>query len=406
MLKYFKGRSFGYIFRLVSAAPLALLIWLCIEVINIFRPVFIVGLSYKGRITHYMRPMELHLRKANQLKKKYTMIFVMPAATPNEAVRTIYRRYALIIDSHFPKFIRIAFGILSVVLRRRYTPVLPDWRDLWKLEPATWLSDEELKFGDELRQSLGIPKDAQYVCLGLKESAYYASITPESGYGQDLSHQERDSRNVDVENYMQAATHLANLGIYVVRVGSVVTAPLPKNRHKFIIDYATEARSELGDVVLGRRCKFSFSGASGHWVFSASSNIPVIFADQYEYGFKGEKGDMLSQGSHALWVLRLLRRKQTSETVAFSEMAAGGLKWADDKLLTALGLEPVPNTPDEILNAVIEMNDWVDGKLELSEYDEELQTKFYNCYPPETRLEKNPLVRISPSFLRKYQDLL
>ena len=69
MLKYFKGRSFGYIFRLVSVAPLALLLWLCIEVINIFRPVFIVGLSYKGRITHYMRPMELHLRKANQLKK-------------------------------------------------------------------------------------------------------------------------------------------------------------------------------------------------------------------------------------------------------------------------------------------------------------------------------------------------
>ena len=98
MLKYFKGRSFGYIFRFVLAAPLALLIWLCIEVISIFRPVFIVGLSYKGRLTQYMVPMELHLRNANQLKKKYTMIFVMPAATPNEAVRTIYRRYALIID--------------------------------------------------------------------------------------------------------------------------------------------------------------------------------------------------------------------------------------------------------------------------------------------------------------------
>ena len=90
----------------------------------------------------------------------------------------------------------------------------------------------------------------------------------------------------------------------------------------------------------------------------------------------------------------------------FSEMAMGGQKWADDKVLASLGLEPIPNTPEEILDAVIEMNDWIDGKLELSDFDEELQTKFYNCYPPETRLEKNPLVRISPSFLRKYQDLL
>ncbi len=403
MLKYFRGRSFGYVFRFVLAAPLALLIWLFMEVFNIFRPVFVVGLSYKGRITQYMVPMELHLRNANQLNKKYKMIFVMPAATPNEAVRTVYRRYALIIDSHFPKIIRSVFGMLSVLLKRRFTPELTDWVDLWQLEPATTLTDEELKFGDHLRQSLGIPKDAQYVCLGVKEAAYYASITPDKGYGQDLSHQAKDSRNIDIANYMLAATHLANLGIYVVRVGSVVTAPLPEGRHKFIIDYATEARSELGDVVLGANCKFSFSGASGHWTFSTCFNVPVIYTDQCELGYKN---DLLSQGAHSLWVLRILKRIQTSEKVAFSEMATGGRKWANDKLLISLGLEPVPNTSEEILSAVVEMNDWVDGKLELSEHDEELQTKFYNCYPPETRLEKDPLVRISPSFLRKYQDLL
>ena len=403
MLKYFRGRSFGYIFRYVLAAPLALLIWLCIEVINIFRPVYIVGLSYKGRITQYMAPMELHLRNANQKKKKYKMIFIMPVATPNEAVRTIYRRYALIIDSHYPKIIRFAFGMLSVLLKRHLTPELKDLVQLWQLEPATSFTDEELKFGDSLRQQLGIPKDAQYVCLGLKESAYYASITPESGYGQDLSHQANDSRNVDVANYMLAATHLANLGIYVVRVGSVVTAPLPKNQNPMIIDYSTTARSELGDVVLGANCKFSICAATGVWVFTASQNRPIVNCDQYELGYRN---DLLSQGAPSIWVLRILKRKQTAETVAFSEMAAGGQEWADDKLLASLGLEPVPNTPEEILNAVIEMNDWIDGKLVLSEHDEELQTKFYNCYPPETRLEKNPLVRISPSFLRKYSDLL
>ena len=403
MLKYIRGRSFGYIFRFVLASPLALLIWLCIEVLNIFRPVFIVGLSYKGRITQYMVPMELHLRNANQLHKKYTMIFVMPVATPNEAVRTIYRRHALIIDPHYPKIIRSAFGILSVLLKRRFTPELTDWQHLWQLNPATTLTDEELKFGHELRQSLGIPKDAQYVCLGLREAAYYQTITLQSGYGQDFSHQAKDSRNVDLKNYMQAATHLANLGIYVVRVGSVVTAPLPKVRHELIIDYATEARSELGDVVLGVNCKFLICAATGVWVFTASQNRPIVNCDQYELGYKS---DLLSQGAPSIWVLRILKRKPTSETVAFIEMAEGGQKWADDKILASLGLEPVPNTPEEILNAVIEMNDWVDGKLELSEHDEELQTKFYNCYPPETRLEKNPLVRISPSFLRKYSDLL
>ena len=69
MLKYFKGRSIVYVLRFLAVSPLALIFWIIIEITNIFRPVFIVGLSYKGRITQYMVPMELHLRNANQLKK-------------------------------------------------------------------------------------------------------------------------------------------------------------------------------------------------------------------------------------------------------------------------------------------------------------------------------------------------
>jgi putative glycosyltransferase (TIGR04372 family) len=403
MLKYFKGRSIGYVMKHVTVSPLVLLVWLAIEITNFFRPVFIVKLSYKGRITQYIRPMELHLRNANQLNRKYLMIFVMPAATPNEAVRTVYRRYSIIVDSHFTNFIRRTFSILAVLLKSRFTPALPNWQELWQQEPATTLTNYELKFGEELLEKLGIPKGAQYVCLGVKEAAYYASITPDRGYGQDLRRQAIDSRNVNIDNYLLAATHLANQGIYVVRVGSVVGAPLPKERHPMVIDYATTHRSELGDITLGAKSKFCLTGAGGIWVFSATQNRPVAYCDQYEFGYEN---DMLSQGTHTIWTLRTLRNRETNSSVPFYKMALGGQKWADDALLNSLGYEPVPNTPEEILNATIEMNDWIDGKLELSKFDEELQTKFYDCYPPETRKEKNLLVKISPSFLRKYQDLL
>ena len=403
MLKFFKGRSIGYIIKHVAVLPLVLLAWLAIEIMNLFRPVFIVGLSYKGRITHYMVPMELHLRNANQLNRKYLMIFVMPAATPNEAVRTIYRRYSIIVDSHFPNFIRRTFSILAVLLKSRFTPELPNWQDLWQLEPATTLTNDELKFGEELLRKLGIPKGAQYVCLGVKEAAYYSSISPDRGYGQDLRHQSLDSRNVDIGNYMAAASYLGKQGIYVVRVGSVVGTPLPKERHPMIIDYATTHRSELGDITLGAGCKFSLIGASGGWIFATSRNKPVSYCDIYAFG---HAIDILAQGTLTLRTLRTLLNTKCNKLVPFSKMAQGGMKWADDTLLNSLGYEPVPNTPEEILNATIEMNDWIDGKLDLSEYDEELQTKFYDCYPPETRKEKNPLVKVSPSFLRKYQDLL
>ena len=403
MRKYFRGRSVGYVLRFVLAAPLALIIWLGIEIINIFRPVYIVGLSYKGRITQYLAPMELHLRQANFSQKKYLMIFVMPAATPNEAVRTIYRRHSLIVDSHFPKLIRSAFGMVSELLKHRYTPELSAHHLLWALEPATTLNKAENVFGKILMRQLGIPDGAEFVCLGVKDARYYASITSEAGYGQDLRHQANDSRNVNIANYILAATHLAELGIYVVRVGSVVSAPLPKDRHPMIIDYATEARSELGDVVLGAQCKFAINAATGSWVFFSARNKPIACTDTYEFGFKADQLQVMRQG---LFTFTLLKIRQNSQLVKFEQRAIGGQKWADDKLLNQLGLEPIPNTPEEILDAVIEMNDWIDGKLVLSDFDEELQTKFYNCYPLETRLGKNPKVKISPSFLRKYQDLL
>ena len=403
MLKYFRGRSLGYIVKFVSVLPLALLLWFVIELGNLFRPVYIVGLSYKGRITQYMVPMELHLRNANQLNKKYTMIFVMPAATPNEAVRTVYGRYSIIIDSHFPNFIRHASAILAVLLKSRFTPELHDWQHLWRLEPATTLTDDELQYGDELRRRLGIPGGAEYVCLGVKEAAYYASITPDKGYGQDLSHQSNDSRNVNINNYLLAATHLANLGIYVVRVGSVVNKPLPKDRHPMIIDYSTSARSELGDITLGANCKFLICGVAGYWAFASMQNRPITFCDIFEMGFKE---DFLRQNKFSLSIFRILKEKHKSAYYSCAQIISSGKKLAEDFFLSELGLEPIANTEEEILNAVIEMNDWIDGKLELSEYDEELQSKFYSCYPPETRLEKNSRVRISPSFLRKYEHLL
>ena len=405
MLKYLKGRSIGYVLSFLAVSPLALIFWIAIEITNILRPVFIVGLSYKGRITHYMRPMELHLRNANQLNKKYIMFFVMPAATPNEAVRTVYRRYSIIVDSHFPNFIRRAFSILAELLKFRFTPELPGWQDLWQLEPATTLTDDELKFGDELCQKLGIPKDAQYVCLGVKEAAYYASITPEKGYGQDLRHEAIDSRNVDIKNYLQAATHLANIGIYVVRVGSVVNSPLPKDRHPMIIDYSTTNRSELGDIVLGANCRFFICGASGSYSFAAIWNRPIAYADHYFENDNSSSKIRLDQLPNSILISRLYS-DQNNELLSFNKIINLNTLLLDDQTLRSLKVSPISNSPDEILELVSEMNLRLDCSFDTSSDNDDLQDKFYNCFNPPIRWREYPLMRVSGSFLRKYQDLL
>ena len=404
MLKFFKGRSIGYVVKHVAVLPLALLVWLAIEITNLFRPVFIVGLSYKGRITHYIRPMELHLRNANQLNRKYLMIFVMPAATPNEAVRTVYRRYSIIVDSHFPNFIRRTFSILAVLLKSRFTPELPNWQDLWQLEPATTLTNDELKFGEELLEKLGIPKGAQYVCLGVKESAYYASITPDRGYGQDLRHEASDSKNINIENYMAATTYLVRQRIYVVRVGSVVSAPLPEERHPMIIDYATTHRSGLGDITLGANCKFFICGAAGSYSFAAVQNRPIAYADHYFESDPTSATIRLDQHPNSILITRMYA-KQDKSLLNFREVISANKSLLTDQALKDLKLTPIPNSPEEILDLVSEMKLQLDNSFVTSSEDEKLQDDFYNCFDPPITWRDSSL-RVASSFLRKYQDLL
>lgn len=402
MLKFFKGRSIGYVVKHMAVLPLALLVWLAIEITNLFRPVFIVGLSYKGRITHYMVPMELHLRNASQVNKKYLMIFVMPAATPNEAVRTVYRRYSIIVDSHFPNFIRRVFSILALLLKSRFTPELPRWNILWTLEPATALLHNEIQFGEELRKKLGIPDCSMYVCLSVKDGAYYLKINKNSGYGQDLQHQATDTRNVDIENYLAAATYLANKGVYVVRMGSVVSAPLPKNRHEKIIDYAFDHRSELGDIVLYRNCLFELNGTAGSFIFAASANRPIVQCDEYEI-------DAISQSNHpprAIVALSLIKESASGRYLSVREIIKLGKAGQHYGSISQLGLERRNNSPAEILEAVRELENLILDDLTPSTESKLLQVSFYKCYEPPLDPLSQSLVTISPSFLRKYQDLL
>lgn len=402
MVKYFKGQNFKSVALFALVSPIALLIILSILIINLFRPVYVVGLSNKGRITPYMRVMELHLRNANRCGRNYVMIFVCPGLTPNNAARDLYCRQSIIIDSRYPTFIRKSFAITVEVLQFRFTPKLPLLRILWNCDPATTLTPHEIQFKNDLLNQLGIPRDAEFVCLGVKESSYYASITKENGYGQDLSHQAEDSRNVEISNYLDAANFLANQGIYVVRVGSVVNSPLPSDRHPMIKDYATTHRSELGDVVLGANCKFSIIGSSGFWIFAAAFNKPMVICDVYEWGYVNDLRDLAKM---ALFSLRLLRNRD-NVLVPFKEIAFGGSKLSDDRFLTQLNFEPIPNSPDEITQSVIEMNKWLDETLEFSEEDKYLQSKFQANYPAHSLLPENESIRISPSFLRKYRSLL
>jgi len=287
------------------------------------------------------------------------------------------------------------------ILKSRFTPDLPDRQLLWQLEPATRLTENEIKAGDELLQRLGIPTGSEYVCLGVRDAAYYKTVNPSIGYGQDLRDGVSDSRNVNIENYIQAATYLAERGIYVVRVGSVVTSPLPENRNPKIIDYAAKARSDLGDLLLGYRAKFYIVGSAGIWVFAARVNKPILYSDVYEIAH--ENG---LDGKQIMLLFRLIKDDKLNQLVPFEDLAKFGHNLSHDSFLSILGLEAIPNEESEIFEATKEMTEWIDGHLILSAHEYHLQSKFSKYYRRNTKMVRQSSVIVSPSFLTKYKYLL
>lgn len=404
MRKYFFDKRPKEIVKNILHLPLVVILWIFLESLRLNRDVFVVNLGYKGRITHYIFGMEMNLRVANSKNQRYLMIFVNPVGTPNKAVRDLYSRYCFIVDSRSPNIVRRSFQIFSVLLKERFSLELPDWQEVWKLEPATTLNETEIEYGKSLLKKMGVPEQNDFVCLGVKDGAYYATIHPKNGYGQDLAHEVNDSKNVDIKNYLPVANKLALQDIYTIRMGSVVSAPLTANRSPKVIDYAVEFRTELGDLVLGALCKFFITGATGSYIFAAIYNKPIVNTDYYfESDFNAIRGRLVIHPN----TIMIPRRYKTlsQDELSFQTIIQLGKDLTHDKRLLAGGIVPVPNTSEEINEVVFELlQELRKQSLRRADY-EGLQDNFFNNFSPPI-LWRDFNISISEKFLQRYMHLL
>ena len=98
-------------------------------------------------------------------------------------------------------------------------------------------------------------------------------------------------------------------------------------------------------------------------------------------------------------------KKKDGNFLNFEEIISANKSLLSDRALEDLELNPIPNSPEEILDLVSEMNLRLDNSFVASQIYEELQNGFYDCFDPPIRWREYSL-RVSNSFLRKYQDLL
>ena len=109
--------------------------------------------------------------------------------------------------------------------------------------------------------------------------------------------------------------------------------------------------------------------------------------------------------SKAIVIFSKYRFRDKRRHVCYPEMLSRFPWYWDDATLQSAGIEAISNTADEILSAVQEGLERLEGIDRSTDEDRELQRRFWAMFPPENiRGHKWP--RIGREFLRENQHLL
>ncbi|HLB41770.1 MAG TPA: TIGR04372 family glycosyltransferase [Gammaproteobacteria bacterium] len=228
---------------------------------------------------------------------------------------------------------------------------------------------EELLQGENILVNMGIPKNLKYICLLVRDEAYYlnnATYSKMSAY-----------KNSDIATYKKAALFLANNGYYVIRMGKFVKKSFDV-KHDKIIDYANSAfRSDFMDIYLSSHCYFFMSTLCGLDGVAHAFRRPILATNVTPIGYFDlgypvkvflSKKIINSRGD----VLTFEKQNEIFNVVS-NELF--------NKMLNDYALTLIDNTEDEILEVTKEMvlrmqEKWCDTGSSL-----EVQKRFWSIMP-------------------------
>lgn len=226
---------------------------------------------------------------------------------------------------------------------------------------------------DRVGRDAALPPDLREQARAAIEAAYpgflskaFATLTfRRKGSGLELHTSIRDAG--PPENYLPAVRWLTENGFNVVIWGEGAGA------FDDVPGVATLERAELPREVLNL---FAFAEAtlfvgqqSGAPVLANACGVPCLLTDAmpYRYGtFRSE--DLL--------LFKRMRERTTGRVLSLAEVFQKHLDLAQGYNFEAKGVEIVPNSPGEILEAVQEAAALARGELELSQEDERLADLF------------------------------
>ena len=263
--------------------------------------------------------------------------------------------------------------------------------NLWESSgrgPLLKLRDDHREIGYEWLHRRGMPRDAWFVALHVREAGYHGE--QETGW---IGNIHRDSQ---IEDYFPALEAITQRGGWVVRIGDPSMTPLPPMDQ--VIDYAVaEERAEELDVFFCAAAKFMFAVSSGGSAVANCFGTPVLGVNIFP------SGDY-PYSERDLFIHKRLHRRATREFLNARETVEPPLRLMQSpRYYEEHDIDVVDNTPEELREAVEEMMMRMEGAFEMTKQDQEdlHQYREMNDYPGIPSQST-----VATSFLRRHNHLI
>lgn len=237
-----------------------------------------------------------------------------------------------------------------------------------------------------MMRKLGVPDDAWFVTLHVREGSYLAA------HGSPDAH--NTHRNSNVLDYLEAVQEITARGGWVLRIGHPNTRPIPKMAR--VIDVAHIDTCSEFDIFLLGTCRFFLGDSSGPVVVASTFGRPAVAANFEMGGGPFQASD--------LYIPKLYRSLSVKSVLSFERSLAPSLfRPHDAALLAREGVEVIDSSPDEIADLTREMLDRFEGKCAYSPEDDASQDQIFRLFPEGA---VRPNSRMGREFLRTYRHLL
>jgi putative glycosyltransferase (TIGR04372 family) len=274
---------------------------------------------------------------------------------------------------------------------RWYAPLGAAVEAAWKAEqrpPLFSLSAEErATFRKRIAQIYGLPEDAWFVLLHVREPGFHA--------GWHKHH--AGTRNADIQSYRSVVDFIIGQGGWVVRGGDPSMTPF--SPHERVIDYATNpSRSPEMDIYLCAECAYFVGTNSGFSV------VPPVFGKRCALTNWSPIG-IPNWYLDDIYIPKLVRKVSENRLLTYRELYdsfAGWSQFARDFDNSDFVVED--NSPEDLREIVEEMHEEVFEKTLEPALEDRQRLQRFN----EISLARGGFVgsRMSYRFLKKYQKLL